>query len=527
MKKFTVLVALALLAATGTSYAVTCAYDNVPGATLLVPYFKVSRNGATVGGADIPEGGVDTLVALTNVSKWGVIAHITVWSKQSKAVLDFNVPMTGYDVATFRMKDILNGKLNVNPNTQKLVNATSATATTGLNTDPCKAIWTFGSTQVTYQRFTNPNAGDRANSIAFYASPAFGGTFRQRVWDSLDESGDYTSLVSQPDPDVDNPACGYTPTFVDGYAGDFTGYLTIDVTNYCTNFFPDQAQFYTNDAIATTGWVSPGGEINTPNVLMGDVFFIDPAAASGNISGDATIALEFDTRLDWTVDRTFYNRYTVSSASGLPIVDSTSGAAPANYQFVGDGREPLGDEYAFRFMNDAAAGLQTWVTVWRSDVWFGLDYDTNDDLVATVEVDLCGGPLGYPYFPDSRAIAISTWDNDENTYSAGTSGPSGDIPIQNIPHVWWETQRISIAGNADMNPGNYKFGWSRWYFTPFYTPSDGNLYNQAWMGVMHTAPGAFVSVGHAATLQNQDFVCPGDILSNNTIGNIAYGAPLQ
>ena len=35
MKKFTVLVALALLAATGTSYAVTCAYDNVPAATLL------------------------------------------------------------------------------------------------------------------------------------------------------------------------------------------------------------------------------------------------------------------------------------------------------------------------------------------------------------------------------------------------------------------------------------------------------------------------------------------------------------
>ena len=268
MKKFTVLVALALLAATGTSYAVTCSYDNVPGATLLVPYFKVARNGATVGGADIPEGGVDTLVAITNVSKWGVIAHVTVWNKQSAAVLDFNVPMTGYDVATFRMKDILNGKLNVNPNTQKLVNATSATATTSLNTDPCKAIWTIGSTQITYQRFTNPDSTDRANSIAFYATPAFGGTFRQRVWDSLDESADYTSLVSQPDPDVDNPACGYSPTFVDGYAGDFTGYLTIDVVNYCTNFFPNQAQFYTLDAIATLGWYN-ALENNTPNVLMG------------------------------------------------------------------------------------------------------------------------------------------------------------------------------------------------------------------------------------------------------------------
>ena len=76
MKKFTVLVALALLAATGTSYAVTCSYDNVPGATLLVPYFKVSRNGATVDTPAIPAGGVDTLVAITNVSEWGVIAHV-------------------------------------------------------------------------------------------------------------------------------------------------------------------------------------------------------------------------------------------------------------------------------------------------------------------------------------------------------------------------------------------------------------------------------------------------------------------
>ena len=45
MKKFTVLVALALLAATGTGYAVTCSQDNVPAATLLVPYFKVGGNG--------------------------------------------------------------------------------------------------------------------------------------------------------------------------------------------------------------------------------------------------------------------------------------------------------------------------------------------------------------------------------------------------------------------------------------------------------------------------------------------------
>ncbi|HSB64327.1 MAG TPA: hypothetical protein VLJ18_09190, partial [Thermoanaerobaculia bacterium] len=79
MKKFSVLIALVLLAVAGTGYAVTCAYDNVPAATLLVPYFRVSLNGAT--GAPIGTGGVDTLVSIVNVSTPGVIAHVTVWNK--------------------------------------------------------------------------------------------------------------------------------------------------------------------------------------------------------------------------------------------------------------------------------------------------------------------------------------------------------------------------------------------------------------------------------------------------------------
>src|ERR1035437_6720395 len=92
MKKFSVLIALVLLAVAGTGYAVTCAYDNVPAATLLVPYWKVTPNGAT--GDRIPSGGTDTLVFIVNVSMPGVIAHVTVWNKFSKAVIDFNIPLT-------------------------------------------------------------------------------------------------------------------------------------------------------------------------------------------------------------------------------------------------------------------------------------------------------------------------------------------------------------------------------------------------------------------------------------------------
>src|SRR5664279_3352464 len=112
MKKFSVLIALVLLAVAGTGYAVTCAYDNVPAATLLVPYWKVSLNGAT--GFPIGTGGTDTLVSVVNVSVPGVIAHVTVWNKYSKAVIDFNVPLTGKDTVSFSMRDIMNGKLSPN-----------------------------------------------------------------------------------------------------------------------------------------------------------------------------------------------------------------------------------------------------------------------------------------------------------------------------------------------------------------------------------------------------------------------------
>ncbi len=504
MKKFTVLVALALLAATGTSYAVTCAYDNVPGSTLLVPYFKVSRNGA--GSGSIPEGGVDTLVALTNVSEWGVIAHITVWNKQSAPVLDFNVPMTGYDVAFFRMKDILNGSLNVNPNTQKLWGGA----------DPCKSAAFIGDAQDLWIRFQHPEfpGGDYFDSIGFYATPAFSGNFRNRIWDSLDQSADYLSLVTRPSNDGDNPACGVPSQASDGaFTGDFSGYLTIDVVNYCTNYFPNQYQFYTGDAIATRGWDGNGG----PNVLMGDIFFIDPAAAAGNISGEVAIALEFDVRLeapadDWTVSpyKTFYARY---STQGANYVDPAGAGPDPRFAFSGDGREPLGTAYAFRYLNDEAAGLTTWATVWRGDLWDA--DDSSATLTAPSGVNLC------QIARNGRQITISTWDNDENQNEQTGGGPSGDIPVTNNPFVWWEANRIIITGNNDMNPAGFNGGWTRWTFNSNNDPR----YHQAWVGVQHTAPGAFVSVGHSATLVDHEFLCPGGLGFWGAVpGNLAFGA---
>ena len=220
MKKFSVLIALALLAVAGTGYAVTCAYDNVPAATLLVPYFKVSLNGAT--GYPIPSGGTDTLVSVVNVSTPGVIAHVTVWNKYSKAVIDFNVPLTGKDVVSFSMKDIMNGRLSPNY-PQCDLNLPAAQLAACLNTkgspptsypiDPCglknpgqaTAIYVpdvgFGQTQ--FIRFSHPDAMTDAGVIDVlrldlavqpHQCRRHRAGFRDTVWHSLDESGDITSF---------------------------------------------------------------------------------------------------------------------------------------------------------------------------------------------------------------------------------------------------------------------------------------------------------------------------------------------
>src|SRR5436309_9338206 len=78
--------------------AVICTIDDVPAATLLLPYFEVdAANGS----------GITTLFSINNASATAVLAHVTVWTDLSVPVLDFNVYLTGYDVQSLNLRDIL------------------------------------------------------------------------------------------------------------------------------------------------------------------------------------------------------------------------------------------------------------------------------------------------------------------------------------------------------------------------------------------------------------------------------------
>src|ERR1700710_2039844 len=96
------LVLLCLLGVAGSASAVICTIDAVPAATLLLPYFEVDLGDPN---------GQTTLFSVNNASATAILSHVVVWSDLSVPVLDFNIYLTGYDVQSINMRDILAGNL--------------------------------------------------------------------------------------------------------------------------------------------------------------------------------------------------------------------------------------------------------------------------------------------------------------------------------------------------------------------------------------------------------------------------------
>jgi hypothetical protein len=489
MKTVSAALLLVCLTSSGAALAASCGTANVPAATLLVPYFRVSRNGATDASPDIPDalGQTETLVAITNVSANGLVVHATVWNKYGIPVLGFNIPMTAYDVVTFRMKDVLNGKLNVNPNTQ---NGSKASDPCGLNQQTGLYAPSTIVSQTHYVRFRNPSDDDAHRAISRYQTPAFSTAFRRILWKSLDESGDVTGFGGPGANvlDADVPACVATSADGDAVTGDFSGYVTFDVVNYCTTFFPTQGEYYADDAIAT---LLPG---YSPNAIIGDSFYLDSSVPSGHISGSPMVALEFEGELtDWNQVKTFYGRY----RSAMPADDGVNIAVPSEFRWIGDGREALSNHYAFRYLNDDQRGLRSWAVVWRSDTYNNPDRDG--------DVDLCdwwsnGGPRGFGLYDDPHMIGsgyrygappqASVFDEDENmfVFGAGSCCPRPGPTL----FAFLETQRIDLLNQGEFNPGGFKSGWADVAFPGFFD-------NQTWVGIQHSGRSQFLSVGHAGS----------------------------
>src|ERR1700682_5672312 len=115
MKKtlLTCMAVLALSAIASSATAIVCTIDQRPAATLLVPYFQAGFN--SDGTPTTGTGSLDTLVTITNASSAPMIAHVSVYNERAFLVLDFNMPLTGFDVQAMSMVGVLSGNLPQTP----------------------------------------------------------------------------------------------------------------------------------------------------------------------------------------------------------------------------------------------------------------------------------------------------------------------------------------------------------------------------------------------------------------------------
>jgi hypothetical protein len=319
---------VALLALGGHAFALVPTIDNVPAATLLLPYFECDLGGPppSVGVGN----GVNTLFSVNNASATAQLAHVTVWSDLSVPVLDFDIYLTGYDVQTISICDVLiNGRL---PQTGSGTNATN---------EPGSNLGSFSGPDVVF-----PACNTTANPPLppVYTIPAISTQFRLHL----------QQLLTGRQSTVDSTCAG--ANYGDNIA---RGYVTIDDVNTCSTAFPSDTGY----------WVSGGlGIGDNDNVLWGDYFYVNPG--ENFAQGELLVSIEADaTTLNTPGEYTFYGRYLGSPASAA------------------DNREPLATTFGARYLDGGPFTGGTDFIVWRDSKFIpgvscttGPNYDANNGL---------------------------------------------------------------------------------------------------------------------------------------------------
>jgi hypothetical protein len=261
MKKLVlVLGLLCVLGAISPAHAVVGTIDDVPAATLLLPYFEVDLDDTN---------GVTTLFSVNNASATAALAHVTVWSTWSIPVIDFDIYLTGFDVQTINMRDILvNGIL---PNTASV------------GQDPTDSISNQGiiSQDINFAS---------CNGTLPYRVPAVSDAFRTHL----------RALLTGNRSPIDNTCAG--TNYGDNIA---RGYITVDTTNSCSLLFPSSTGYF----------ISGGGGIATnQNILWGDYFYVNPG--QNFAQGETLVHIEANAQVYNTPgEYTFYGRYVAGTAA--------------------------------------------------------------------------------------------------------------------------------------------------------------------------------------------------------------------
>ena len=294
----------------------SCDIGVAPAATLLLPYFEVDYTASRATARN-------TLFTITNTSYLPQIAHVVVWTDWSYPALDFNIFLTGYDVQSISMYDVLNGIIAP---TGPGVGGTSSDANTpnnpGTNADPA-------------DNDANPNITD----LSACSGSQLPGNIPTNLLTDL-----RLVLTTGKGTGAGIPC---TSTVGGNHGTRAVGYITVDVAPSCNTSLPNDGTYFSN--------------ILYDNVLIGDYQQVNPNPTTGNYAGGNPLVHiraipeggPAGTITTTNLPFTFYDRYT-----------------PAGARTV-DRRQPLPGVFAARYIQGGAGNFNTNFKIWREGVTTG------------------------------------------------------------------------------------------------------------------------------------------------------------
>jgi hypothetical protein len=272
-----------------------CRVANQPAATLLFPYFEVDL-------ADMS--GQTTLFSVNNASVKPVLARVVLWTDWGVPTLAFDVYLTGYDVQTLNVRDLLWG--NLPPTGSEISHAG----------------------ELSDANVPFPGCGDGG---AAGVAPALDA--EQIAYLQAAHTG--RPVATSPSPQCAGSG-GAGPTAA-------TGYITVDAVNRCssrtvgtTANTPAQAAYFAKGGV---------GVASDANVLWGDYHYVN--SRRNTADSQTAIAIVADADHFVSGDYTFYGRYVDFDGS--------------------DDRVPLSSLYYARYVNGGTFSGGTDLTVWRDN----------------------------------------------------------------------------------------------------------------------------------------------------------------
>lgn len=230
-----------------------CRVADQPAATLLYPYFEADLERAD---------GPTTLISINNASARPAVARVVLWTDWGAPTLAFDVYLTGYDVQSLNVRDVLRGEL---PGTGPGV---------------------------------SPN-GPLSDAASVF--PGCDAAAKQSVT-AVDRDTLQAAHTGRPLPGMSPAQCLGSGSRGAQIA---TGYITVDVVNRCSATSVNKLQ----NTPADPAYFAAGGTglASDNNVLWGEYFYVDPSKNSSD--SQTAVHIVADPDVFSAGDYTFYGRY--------------------------------------------------------------------------------------------------------------------------------------------------------------------------------------------------------------------------